>query len=158
MFNKVEIGNLSYKQNSLAIAGSQLKRNRHQPSYRMKNAHKFFLGLMLLIIVSLGLVLRPVPMVTEDEALTVRGEVIHVAEGSSHDVVLTLADVHQQFYINRALEESFTLPALKEKLLRKEVEIKYPSYWTPLDPNSQIRHVSKLSVDTDVLFNELKQK
>nr|WKN34275.1 hypothetical protein K4G66_18005 [Tunicatimonas sp. TK19036] len=124
----------------------------------MKRTHKFFLGLALIVMVSLGLILRPVPMVTEDEALTVKGEVIHVAEGSSHDVVLTLADVDEHFYINRALEEDFTLPALKEKLLRKEVEIKYPSYWTPLDPTSQVRHVSKLSIDEEVIFSELKQK
>ena len=45
---------------------------------------------------------------------------------------------------------------LQRKLIGDEIVIKYPKYWTPLDWNNKIRHISKVEFDDEVLFNELK--
>ena len=44
---------------------------------------------------------------------------------------------------------------LENKLIGQVVTMKYPKYWTPLDWNNSIRHISKLEFRDKVLFNEL---
>ena len=36
-------------------------------------------------------------------------------------------------------------------------ENKYPKYWTPLDWNNSVRHISKVEFDEEIIFNELKK-
>jgi len=36
--------------------------------------------------------------------------------------------------------------------------VKYPKYWTPLDWNDKIKHISKVEFNNEILFNELKAK
>mgnify|MGYP007079441213 CR=1 FL=1 len=45
---------------------------------------------------------------------------------------------------------------MREQLVGNETTIKYPKYWTPLDWNNKTKHLSKLQVGHEVLFNELK--
>ena len=123
----------------------------------MKKAHQVVVGLTLMLVVFIGLVLRPVPTVTEDEALTMVGKIVEVREGGSHDLVLNLAGTDQRFYINRGLEREESMENLKQQLLGQEVEIKYPSYWTPLDPKNSERHVARLIANGEVVFDELKK-
>ena len=124
----------------------------------MKNSHAFMLGIVLLVPTFLMYALRPVPIVAEDEALTVRGMVTAIAEGPSDDVMLTLDldGENRQFYINRGLERGLSLSSLRENVLGQAVEIKYPSYWTPLAPMNRTRHVSMLRVSDRTIFSELK--
>ena len=58
----------------------------------------------------------------------------------------------------RGLEAGLVLDDLKAKLIGHEVVIKYPKYWTPLDWNNSIRHLSKLEFKDEVIFDELKGK
>ena len=109
-----------------------------------------------LILVVLFIFLRPVPIVPESEAITVKGKVKSIFEGGVKDVVFVLEDQASRFYINRGLENGLNLNDLQNRLVGKEVIIKYPSYWTPFDANKRIRHLSKLEVDGEVIFDELK--
>lgn len=119
----------------------------------MKKVILFFGGAFFLVCI---LIFRPVPIVEESRAIVVEGIVSSVYEGGENDVVLTLVGVDQRYYINRGLEGGLVLSELKEDLIEKKVTMKYPRYWTPLDWNNEIRHISKLEFNGDVLFNELK--
>ena len=103
------------------------------------------------------LILRPVPIVAESEALTMKGVVTYIYEGGIKDVVFRIKDTETIYYINRGLENGLDLAELKEKLIGKEVTIKYPKYWTPLDWDNNINHLSKLEFEGEVIFNELKE-
>ena len=102
------------------------------------------------------LILRPVPIVAESEALTIKGVVTYIYEGGIKDVVFRIKETETIYYINRGLENGLDLAELKEKLIGKEVTIKYPKYWTPLDWDNNIKHLSKLEFEGEVIFNELK--
>ena len=103
------------------------------------------------------LILRPVPIVAESEALTMKGVVTYIYEGGIKDVVFRIKDTETIYYINRGLENGLDLAELKEKLIGKEVTIKYPKYRTPLDWDNNIKHLSKLEFEGEVIFNELKE-
>ena len=110
----------------------------------------------VLIFLAAIAIFRPVPIVNEDEAITVTGIVDAVYEGGVKDVVFRLKNNQQRYYINRGLENGLNLKDLQSRLTGLEVTLKYPKYWTPLDWNNSIRHASKLVFQGEVLFNELK--
>tara|TARA_B100000965_G_C19081356_1_gene536458 strand:- start:43 stop:405 length:363 start_codon:yes stop_codon:yes gene_type:complete len=102
------------------------------------------------------LIFRPVPIVAEEEAIVVEGEVSAIYESGVKDISILLKNNSTLFYLNRGLELGLDIQELREKLLHQKVTIKYPEYWTPLDWNNRIRHLSKLEWKEGVIFNELK--
>jgi len=109
-----------------------------------------------LVFVVLGiLVFRPVPMPAEDDCLSLKGTVSEVYEAGVKDVVFKLEGLDKQFYINRGLERGLDLERLRADLTHKEIIVKYPKYWTPLDPANSVRHVSKIVCDGKVVFSEI---
>ena len=98
--------------------------------------------------------MRPVPITSEDKCLVVEGTVKHIYEGGIHDVVFVLEEKGTRYYINRGLEQGLTLDKLRDDLVGENVTIKYPKYWTPLDPKESIRHLSKLEWGQEVIFDE----
>ena len=119
----------------------------------MKNLIWIFGAFLLLAMVA---VLRPVPIVSEEKAIVISGEVSRIGTGGVNDVIIVLKDVPVTFYINRGLENGLELEELRSTLVGEEVTLKYPSYWTPLDWNNKNKHISKLEHNGQVLFNELK--
>ncbi|SDJ99016.1 hypothetical protein SAMN05421823_101597 [Catalinimonas alkaloidigena] len=111
-------------------------------------------SLAFLLVLTLGMALRPVPHVPEAHCRVVEGRVRDVRTAGEHDVVLALEGTAQCFYINRGLETGLTLEEWQTRLLNREVEIKYPSYWTPLDPTNALRHVAQLRTADEVIFSE----
>ncbi|OIQ30872.1 MAG: hypothetical protein BM564_01275 [Bacteroidetes bacterium MedPE-SWsnd-G2] len=102
------------------------------------------------------LIFRPVPIVSEHKAITENGIVTQIYSNQGNDIIFILKGNKTRFYINRGLEYGLELNDLKEKLIGKLVVVKYPKYWTPLDWNNSIRHLSKVEFNNEVLFNELK--
>ena len=117
---------------------------------------KVLIAFGVIFVGALVLVLRPVPIVSEDEALVKKGVVSSIYEGGEKDVVIHLENSNRRFYINRGLEKGLKLNSLQEKLVGEKVTLKYPEYWTPLDWNNKIRHVSKVETENELIFNELK--
>ena len=115
----------------------------------------YFFGILGLVLAIS--IFRPVPIVKESEAITVKGivDVIHGTE--NHDIVIYLKDVNQRYYINRGTEAGLIVSELEEKLGGEMVTVKYPKYWTPLDWNDRIKHISKLEYEEEVIFNELRK-
>ena len=117
---------------------------------------KIILLIGFIFFVIAVLILRPVPIVSEDKAIIETGVVKLIFEGGVNDVVFKLEDNNKRYYINRGLESGLTIKGLREKLIGEEVVFKYPRYWTPLDWNNEIRHLSKVEFNNEVIFNELK--
>ena len=101
------------------------------------------------------LALRPVPIPEEKDCLSVTGTVTEVSEGGVKDVVIRLSGRKEYYYVNRGLERGLNLKALKEQLTGQEIVMKYPDYWTPLDPVRSSIHISKIEHRGRTLFTEM---
>jgi len=124
----------------------------------MKNFLKFiFIIFSLLVLVFAVLIFRPVPTVTANEALVTQGVVTDIYEGGVHDIAFRIENDETVYYINRGLEQGLELAQLERQLMGKEITINYPDYWTPLDWNDKIKHISRVEINGQVIFSELKQ-
>ncbi|MCI5083085.1 MAG: hypothetical protein MRY78_15400 [Saprospiraceae bacterium] len=111
-------------------------------------------GLFVLFCIAF---LRPVPIVPESKCHVVEGEVTGIIGTESQDIFIRLKDNPTRYYINRGLEQGLAIADLRQKLVGQEVILKYPPYWTPLDPNNKIRHISKVEFQGETLFSELRE-
>ena len=102
------------------------------------------------------LIFRPVPIVSESKAISEIGIVKEIYSNKGNDVIFIMLNTDRKFYINRGLENGLELNNLKEKLIGNSIVMKYPKYWTPLDWNNSIRHISKVEFKNEIIFNELK--
>ena len=118
---------------------------------------KIIIGFVALLFIVAIFIFRPVPIVTEDKALVETGVVAKIKEGGVKDVVIRLKDNNRIFYINRGLEKGLDLEDLSGRLIGNEVTVKYPKYWTPLDWNDKIKHISKLEINGEVIFDEFRK-
>jgi len=117
---------------------------------------KLFIGFGILFFLFAVLILRPVPIVSEDRAIMETGIVSDIYEGGENDLVFRLENKKRRYYINRGLENGLDLTDLQKRLIGREITLKYPDYWTPLDWNDEIKHLSKVEIQGEVIFNELK--
>lgn len=113
--------------------------------------------LSLCLLVVAVLIFTPVPIVRESKALVEIGRVTEIYANPGNDVIFKLEGTSRRFYINRGLENGLDLQYLKQRLVGKTIVVKYPKYWTPLDWDNTVRHISKLEFEGEVLFNELKE-
>lgn len=120
----------------------------------MKTKHLITLGSILLFIALAAFTLRPVPIPAEKDCLVVSGIVEQITEGGVKDIVFKLEGNNNLYYINRGLENGFTLDGIRKELIGKEVTIKYPDYWSLL-ANKSIRHISKLEHSNKIIFTEI---
>lgn len=103
------------------------------------------------------LIFRPVPIVSESKAIAKNGIVSEIYSNKGNDIILVMENKERRFYINRGLENGLELNNLKDILIGNSIVVKYPKYWTPLDWNNSVRHISKVEFNGEVLFNELKE-
>ena len=113
-------------------------------------------SLILIVSIIAVLIFRPVPIVSESKAISEIGIVKEIYSNKGNDVIFIMLNTDRKFYINRGLENGLELNNLKEKLIGNSIVMKYPKYWTPLDWNNSIRHISKVEFKNEIIFNELK--
>ena len=113
-------------------------------------------SLILIVSIIAVLIFRPVPIVSESKAISEIRIVKEIYSNKGNDVIFIMLNTDRKFYINRGLENGLELNNLKEKLIGNSIVIKYPKYWTPLDWNNSIRHISKVEFKNEIIFNELK--
>ena len=111
---------------------------------------------ILIVSIIAVLIFRPVPIVSESKAISEIGIVKEIYSNKGNDVIFIMLNTDRRFYINRGLENGLELNNLKEKLIGNSIVMKYPKYWTPLDWNNSIRHISKVEFKNEIIFNELK--
>lgn len=111
------------------------------------------LGLILFLLVVYSL--RPVPITSEEKCIVSEGKLDSVEEGTSYDIYLSLEGDEKRYYINRGIEQGLSVEDLKKQLLGKTVRLRYPIYWTLLDPFGKTKHIAKLEYQDQVLFSEI---
>ena len=111
----------------------------------------------LIVLIIAVLIFRPVPIVTEKNTISESGIVKEIYANKGNDIIFILENVQRRFYINRGLEMGLELTDLKKRLIGNSIVMKYPKYWTPLDWNDKIKHISKVEFNHEILFNELKE-
>ena len=111
----------------------------------------------LIVLIIAVLIFRPVPIVTEKNTISESGIVKEIYANKGNDIIFILENVQRRFYINRGLENGLELTDLKKRLIGNSIVVKYPKYWTPLDWNDKIKHISKVEFNHEILFNELKE-
>ena len=110
-------------------------------------------------VVVLGLLVltfKPILPATEKNCLIANGVVADIYEGGYKDAVLKLKDDERLYYVNRGLLRGLYLLLLKEELINQNVTLKYPRYWTPLDPMGAVKQISKIELGYKIVFNEMK--
>lgn len=97
----------------------------------------------------------PVPIPLERYCREVKGLVSAIHLDGTGDIFFTIDNTNKRFYINHGLSKGLEIDTLKAMLIGNEVVIKYPRYWTPLDPLNRVRHISKLEFQDSTIFSEL---
>ena len=113
------------------------------------------LGLILILVAN---VFKPVPIVSEEEALVETGIIEDIIETGKKDITFVLQNNSKKYYIHRGLEKGLEIALLRKQLIGTEVVLKYPEYkniLTRLNKNRSI-HVSKVQYGDQIIFNELK--
>ena len=118
----------------------------------MKKNALLITGIVTLLILG-GLILKPVPILPEEELAVAEGTVTLIFDGGSQDIMFKLQENPDYFYINRGLEQGYTIGSLRELLVGQVVTIKYPEYWSLL--GDEAHHLSKLEFQGEVIFSEL---
>jgi hypothetical protein len=109
---------------------------------------------VVFLLISLVLIFQPYSA-TGRHCKQITGKVISVIEDGTKDAVFKIAGEHCSYYINRGLEKKFNLKDLNEMLNGKEVSILYEDKWSPLVPYEANKHISELSMGSDLLYSEL---
>lgn len=121
----------------------------------MKKTHLAIAASIGLFVLLAIFTLCPVPTPPEKDCITIKGTVTHIYEGGVKDVVFVLDGRKETYYINRGLEQGLNLATLKKELEGKEITIKYPDYWSLLDPGKSLRHISKIEYMGATVFSEI---
>lgn len=117
----------------------------------MKKTIFFPLGaLLLFVIVFSGRNIK-------NRCRQISGIVSAIYEDGTRDAVIRLEGHQGLFYINRGLENTFSLDLLVEKLKGREVTIVYADNQTPLGVISECRHISELYSGEETVYSESRQ-
>ena len=117
---------------------------------------KIAIILFFLFAICFVLIFRPVPIVKEEKAVVVSGIIEKMKLTEGNDFVFKLKDNPVRYYINRGIEAGLNYNDFEKNLIGQQVVFKYPKYWTPLDWNNTVRHISKVEHKGKVYFSELK--
>lgn len=106
------------------------------------------------LILAAILSLKPIPKVSQKEALLTEGIVTKIYPGGKNDIIIELANSDRSFYINRGKEAGLRTDELRNNLVGKQVSIYYPDYWTPLDWNGRFKHLSSIEQAGRIIYSE----
>jgi hypothetical protein len=98
----------------------------------------------------------PVPRTKEKDCLTDQGIIARIEVGGKNDLVFKLENNSKNYYIKLAKENAPDLDHFKSQLMGQMVVVKYPRYWTPLDPLSRTRQVRKVEVQDSTYYSDFK--
>jgi len=108
------------------------------------------------LMITLALVFRPVPYASPENTMKTFGTIEKVFKAGEHGVVFTLEGDDRLFYIDKGLKRGLHFTSLQEELPGKSVDIYYVKYWTPIDPLSKVKHISKVNMNSITLYSAIK--
>ena len=98
---------------------------------------------------------KPIKKVTVSDVNQVKGIVSLVEKARGGDINIQLKNDDHTYYINNAFEAGLNPEVITEQILNKEVTLHHIKRWTPFTRDGVFPHISKLTVGSDVIFNEL---
>jgi hypothetical protein len=104
-------------------------------------------SIFVLLIVVLALVFRPVPNASPDNTIKTNGTIEEVSMAGNDDLIIKLRGDDRLYFIEEGLKHGRSLSSIQGELSGKAVEIYYVRYWTPLDPLSRLKHISKVDIN-----------
>lgn len=121
-----------------------------------KTRNSLWLVLALFAGAFVLLSLRPLPKATDATCVKHAGMVSAIQKGGGEgDIVVVLKDSDTYFYLNRAMDQGYSVEKLSEELVGKNVELRTIAHWTPLDPASRTQHIAEIKADETVIYSEL---
>ena len=109
-------------------------------------------SIFFLLLTFLALIFRPVPNPSPENTIKTNGTIEEVSIARDADLVIKLRGDDRLYYIDEGLKDGRSLTTLQGELSGKSVEIHYVKFWTPLDPLSKLKHISKVNVDQTRLY------
>lgn len=113
-------------------------------------------SLFFALIVTLALVVRPVPSASSENTLRTFGTIENVYKAGNDGVAFKLKGDDRLYYIERGLKKGLTATTLQEQLPGQSVEIYYVKYWCPLDPLSKLKYIAKVDVNRTTLYSAIE--
>jgi hypothetical protein len=107
------------------------------------------------VILLIGFTFRPIQNIESSQCKVISGTVESVFEGGTNDINFTLKNKNGSYYINRGMEKGLDLGLLKDEMPGKEVKIWYVYQYSFITLLAPSKHISKMEVNGEVLFNEL---
>ena len=103
-------------------------------------------SIFFFLMITLGLVFRPLPSSSSENTVVFTGTIEQVIETGNKNVVFKLKNDDRFYFIEEGLGKGLSFPELQQELSGKSVEIHYVKHWTPIDPlrvRSEERRVGK---------------
>lgn len=113
-------------------------------------------SLFFALIVTLALVVKPVPSASSENTLRTFGTIENVYKAGTDGVAFKLKGDDRLYYIEQGLKKGLTATTLQEQLPGQSVEIYYVKYWSPLDPLSKLKYIAKVDVNRTTLYSAIK--
>ncbi len=113
-------------------------------------------SLLFIVVMYLAFItFKPIRNVSISDVNSVKGIVEKIEKATGGDLNITLKNDEHSYYINNALKEGLNPELVSDQILNKEVTLYHINRWTPFSTDGVFPHISKLSVGTKVIFNEL---
>ena len=109
-------------------------------------------SIFFLLLAFLAFIFRPVPSPSLGNTIKTNGTIEEVSIAADADLIIKLRGDDRLYYIDEGLKDGRSLSALQGELSGKSVEIHYVRFWTPLDPLSKLKHISKVDVNEMTLY------
>ncbi len=120
----------------------------------MKKAVFIIVGLFFVFVILI--LLNPLGTSKENN-IEVFGVVKSVSEGGIKDLVFELENDKTTYYVNRGLENGFTLEKTKADYLGKKVVLNYAKGWTILAPfGTMSKNINQISIDGKAIYSDCK--
>ena len=116
----------------------------------------FFYVLILAFMIFISLALLPVDT-SKSNCIKVSGVIENTSEGGVKDLVFKLKNDSTSYYINRGLENGFTLSQTKKEFISKNATLYYAKNWTPLAPfGTTSKHAVQVTINDTIIYSEWK--
>jgi len=111
--------------------------------------------LFLAFVIILFLLVRPAT-INRENSIEVKAVVTGVSEGGLKDIVISLKDARDIYYINKGIEKGLNVDDLNKKLIKKSVTILYakPRMLSRFGPMTDTRFITELRLDKEMIYSE----
>lgn len=118
----------------------------------MKTKKIVVASIFFFLMITLGLIFRPLPSSSAGNTLVSTGTIEEVVETGEKDILFKLKDDDRFYYIDEELEKGISFPELRQELSGKSVQIHYVKHWTPIDP-LRVMYVTKVDLNKMTLYS-----